>query len=86
MAPSFFSNLFPIILGQNQAFYFQGYGEQAIYVLDRLSDEALRATNFQWGRPVPPQVIYQKPGFIQVFCASLNGNTYGTKYRLSGDI
>ena len=23
--------------------------------------------------------------FIQVFCTSLNGNTYGTKYRLSGD-
>lgn len=32
----------------------QGYGEQAIFVLDRLSDEALRAQNFQWGRPTPP--------------------------------
>ena len=34
----------------------QGYGEQAIFVLDRLSDEALRAVNFTWGRPMPPQV------------------------------
>jgi estrogen-related receptor beta like 1 len=33
----------------------QGYGEQAIYVLDRLADEALRVTSFQWGRPMPPQ-------------------------------
>lgn len=32
----------------------QGYGEQAIFVLDRLSDEALRATNFTWGKPIPP--------------------------------
>ena len=23
--------------------------------------------------------------FVQVFCTSMNGNTYGTKYRLSGD-
>ena len=23
--------------------------------------------------------------FVQVFCASLKGNTYGTKYRLSKD-
>ena len=33
----------------------QGYGEQAIFVLDRLSDEALRAVNFTWGRPMPTQ-------------------------------
>ena len=33
----------------------QGYGEQAIFVLDRLSDEALRSVNFQWGRPMPIQ-------------------------------
>jgi estrogen-related receptor beta like 1 len=32
----------------------QGYGEQAIYVLDRLSDEALRSTSFTWGKPIPP--------------------------------
>ena len=29
----------------------QGYGEQAIFVLDRLSDEALRASQFQWFKP-----------------------------------
>ena len=32
----------------------QGYGEQAIFVLDRLTDEALRSTKWQWRRPVPP--------------------------------
>ena len=32
----------------------QGYGEQAIFVLDRLSDEALRSTHFSWGKPIPP--------------------------------
>ena len=32
----------------------QGYGEQAIFVLDRLADEALRSTSFQWNRPTPP--------------------------------
>ncbi len=31
----------------------QGYGEQAIFVLDRLSDEALRSTSFKWNRPDP---------------------------------
>ncbi len=40
----------------NDRFFFplQGYGEQAIFVLDRLADEALRATVFKWGRPEPP--------------------------------
>jgi hypothetical protein len=33
---------------------FQGFGEQAIFVLDRLSDEALRATNFQWFKASAP--------------------------------
>jgi estrogen-related receptor beta like 1 len=32
----------------------QGYGEHAIFVLDRLSDEALRHTHFAWSNPVPP--------------------------------
>ena len=32
----------------------QGFGEQAIFVLDRLSDEALRSNKFQWGHPSPP--------------------------------
>ena len=26
-------------------------------MLDRLSDEALRSINFQWGRPIPPQEV-----------------------------
>ena len=33
----------------------QGFGEQALFVLDRLSDEALRATRFTWSQPVPPE-------------------------------
>jgi estrogen-related receptor beta like 1 len=32
----------------------QGYGEHAIFVLDRLSDEALRHVHFTWNNPVPP--------------------------------
>ena len=28
----------------------QGCGEHCLYVLDRLADEALRATAFKWGR------------------------------------
>jgi len=33
---------------------YQGYGDQAIFVLDRLADEALRSTHFQWRKPEPP--------------------------------
>ena len=33
----------------------QGFGEQALFVLDRLSDEALRATQFTWSPPQPPE-------------------------------
>ena len=32
----------------------QGYGDQALFVLDTLSNEALRAVNFEWRTPVPP--------------------------------
>ena len=32
----------------------QGYGDQALFVLDNLSNEALRAVNFEWRTPVPP--------------------------------
>ena len=32
----------------------QGYGEHAIFVLDRLTDEALRAVKWQWKKPIPP--------------------------------
>ena len=33
----------------------QGFGEHAIFVLDRLADEAMRATHFKWNTPVRPQ-------------------------------
>ena len=32
----------------------QGFGEHAIFVLDRLSDEALKAAQFHWSNPIPP--------------------------------
>ena len=32
----------------------QGYGEHAIFILDRLADLALRKSNWAWRRPVPP--------------------------------
>ena len=32
----------------------QGFGEQAIFVLDRLADEALIAMKFHWNPPIPP--------------------------------
>ena len=32
----------------------QGYGDQALFVLDNLSNEALRSVNFEWKTPVPP--------------------------------
>ena len=32
----------------------QGFGEQAIFVLDRLADEALRAGQFAWNAPIAP--------------------------------
>ena len=33
----------------------QGYGEQALFVLDTLCDEALKAVRFEWCAPVPPR-------------------------------
>ncbi|XP_013774859.1 intraflagellar transport protein 57 homolog [Limulus polyphemus] len=33
----------------------QGYGEQAIFVLDRLADQALKDTQFSWKRPIYPE-------------------------------
>ena len=32
----------------------QGYGEHAIFILDRLADLALRTSNWEWRKPVPP--------------------------------
>ena len=32
----------------------QGFGEQAIFVLDRLADEALRVIQFKWNTPIRP--------------------------------
>ena len=31
-----------------------GYGEHAIFIIDRLADEALRSGNWRWRKPVPP--------------------------------
>ena len=33
----------------------QVLSSQALFVLDRLSDEALRASHFTWSQPVPPE-------------------------------
>ncbi|XP_076304136.1 intraflagellar transport 57 [Tachypleus tridentatus] len=33
----------------------QGYGEQAIFVLDRLADQVLKHTQFSWKRPIYPE-------------------------------
>lgn len=33
----------------------QGYGEQALFVLDTLVDHALKATKFVWNSPIPPR-------------------------------
>ena len=33
----------------------QGYGEQALFVLDTLCDEALKVVRFEWCAPVPPR-------------------------------
>ena len=38
----------------------QGYGEHAIFVLDRLTDEALRSCGWQWRRPIPPDTAGQQ--------------------------
>ena len=32
-----------------------GYGEQALFVLDTLCDEALKAVRFEWCAPLPPR-------------------------------
>ena len=32
----------------------QGFGEQALFVLDTLCDEALKSTNFEWQTPIAP--------------------------------
>ena len=33
----------------------QVLSSQALFVLDRLSDEALRSSHFTWSQPVPPE-------------------------------
>ena len=38
----------------------QGFGEHAIFVLDRLTDEALRSCKWEWRKPIPPTSIGQE--------------------------
>lgn len=43
----------------------QGCGEHCLYVLDRLADEALRATAFKWGRPEYPEEELEEENIIE---------------------
>ena len=45
-------NVHTILLGL--PFILQGYGEQALYILDRLADNALKGVSFTWRKPEPP--------------------------------
>ena len=37
-----------------------GYGEQALFVLDTLCDEALKAVRFEWRAPLPPRELQEE--------------------------
>ena len=55
----------------------QGFGEHAIFVLDRLSDEALKAAQFHWSNPIPPtdelpQVLTQSSLHVKLFSTLRN--------------
>ena len=44
----------------------QGYGEHAIFILDRLADLALRSANWEWRKPVaPPDVGSEDPEEVE---------------------
>ncbi|XP_059828317.1 intraflagellar transport protein 57 homolog isoform X1 [Hypanus sabinus] len=43
----------------------QGYGEQVCYVLDRLAEEALKYTGFNWKRPVYPAEEMEEEALIE---------------------
>ena len=43
-----------LFLSRRLPFYLQGYGEQALYILDRLADNALKGVSFTWRKPEPP--------------------------------
>lgn len=43
----------------------QGCGEHCLYVLDRLADEALKSTNFKWGRPEYPEEELEEENIIE---------------------
>ncbi|XP_038653806.1 intraflagellar transport protein 57 homolog isoform X2 [Scyliorhinus canicula] len=43
----------------------QGYGEQVCYVLDRLAEEALKHTGFNWKRPVYPAEEMEEEALIE---------------------
>ncbi|XP_053408903.1 intraflagellar transport protein 57 homolog isoform X1 [Mercenaria mercenaria] len=43
----------------------QGCGEHCLYVLDRLADEALKHTNFRWGRPEYPEEELEEENIVE---------------------
>ncbi|KAH3699822.1 hypothetical protein DPMN_074784, partial [Dreissena polymorpha] len=43
----------------------QGAGEHCLYVLDRLADEALKATNFRWARPEYPEEEMEEENIVE---------------------
>lgn len=43
----------------------QGCGEHCLYVLDRLADEALKYTNFRWGRPEYPEEELEEENIVE---------------------
>lgn len=43
----------------------QGCGEHCLYILDRLADEALKYTNFRWGRPEYPEEELEEENIVE---------------------
>lgn len=43
----------------------QGWGEHCIFVLDRLADEALKATSFSWSRPQYPEEEMDEENIVE---------------------
>ena len=54
----------------------QGFGEQAIFVLDRLSDEALKAAQFHWSSPIPPSDDLPQVYFLCMGFKPFNGHIF----------
>ncbi|XP_052806204.1 intraflagellar transport protein 57 homolog [Mya arenaria] len=43
----------------------QGAGEHCLYILDRLADEALKHTNFRWGKPEYPEEEMEEENIVE---------------------